>query len=366
MREWVKEKLSIVDELYPADRIDASKRRWQWIWNGGSKIDRMPFVYSPATVNYYDDNHTPEERLRVLLDEFIARGRMNDDFIPSFFPGCKQSTIPNMFGAQEVVHGKDYTVDRLIQNIEDIDQLTAASIRKGSIAHSWLEMQQYLVDETEGRVPVHVTDMQGPADVCGQLLGYEDFFMSAYTHPELFHKLMEAVTNAFIMFWQKQKDLLGDLFIGTHLFGWDWVPDNCGASLSADSLVMISPAYYEEFYKPYLVRVGEAFGGLSVHSCGDFSGVMKNLCATPFLKAVNAGQMTVRDMLKAGMSNEFVIIARAVPDEIPALSELARKSNLKLDLSIAIWPSDNPLSMSSKEWDDLIKIENRIFDLMSF
>ena len=366
MKEWVKEKLAIVDGLYPADRIDASKKRWQWIWNGGGEIDRRPFVYSPATVNYYDDNHTPEERLRVLLDEFIARGRMNDDFIPSFFPGCKQSTIPNMFGAKEVVHGKDYTVDRLIEKIEDIDKLPAASISRGSVAESWLEMQKYLMHETEGRIPVHVTDMQGPADVCGQLLGYEDFFLSPYTHPEQFHKLMDAVTNAFIMFWQKQKDLLGGLFVGTHLFGWDWVPENCGASLSADSLVMISPDYYDEFYKPYLVKIGEAFGGLSIHSCGDFSNVMKNICKTPFLKAVNAGQMTVPDMLKAGMSSEFVIIARAEPADMPALAELTRENNLKLDLSIAIWPSNDPLSMSSGEWDDLKMIENKIIDLMKF
>ncbi len=365
MQDWVKEKLKIVDDLYPVDRIEASKKRWRWIWDSQGNIDRMPFVYSPATVNYYDDNHTPEGRLRVLLDEFIARGRMNDDFIPSFFPGCKQSTIPNMFGAVEVVNGKDYNVDRLIHNIEDVDKLPPPSISEGSVANSWLEMQRYLMHETEGMIPIHVTDMQGPADVCGQLLGYEDFFLSPYTNPEHFHKLMDAVTNAFIMFWQKQKELLGELFIGTHLFGWDWVPENCGASLSADSMVMISPDYYDEFYKPYIVKIGQTFGGLSIHSCGNFSSVMKNICSTPSLKAVNAGQMTVTDMLKAGMSKDFVIIARAIPDEMPVLAKLAHENGLRLDLSIAIWPSNNPLAMSQKEWDNLKNIENKIIDLMS-
>ena len=51
---------------------------------------------------------------------------------------------------------------------------------------------------------------------------------------------------------------------------------------------------------------------------------------------------------------------------MPALAELTRENNLKLDLSIAIWPSNDPLAMSSGEWDDLKRIENKIIDLMKF
>lgn len=365
MRKWVREKLLQVDDWYPAERLEASKGRWRRLWNGEGQIDRNPFVYSPATFNYYDDLHTPEGCLRASLDEFIIRGRMNDDFIPSFFPGCRQSTIPEMFGAREMVEGRDCTVERLLRDIEEVDRLPPPTIGKGGVADSWLEMQRYLVEETEGRIPVHVTDMQGPADVCGQLLGYEAFFLSSYTHPELFHRLMGMATDAFIMFWRKQQELLGELFVGTHLFGWDWVPENSGASLSADSLVMISPDYYEEFYRPYLIRIGEAFGGLAVHSCSNFAGVMKSLCATPFLKAVNAGQMTVPEMLRAGISHDLVIIAHAAPVDIPELARLARENRLRLDLSVSLWPTKDLSTLGREDWDELEKIERGLLDALS-
>jgi len=148
---------------------------------------------------------------------------------------------------------------------------------------------EVFLEETEGRLPVHVVDMQGPADVCGKLWNYGDFLLSAYTDPDAYHSLMTRVTDAFIMFWDAQRSLLGDKFIGTHLFGWSYVPTDAGASVSADSLVMISPGFYDEFYSPYLQRIGAAFGGVAVHSCGDFSAVLPRMLKTPHLQSHQCG-----------------------------------------------------------------------------
>lgn len=70
--------------------------------------------------------------------------------------------------------------------------------------------------------------------------------------------------------------LLGDLLVKTHLHTWDWVPDDVGVTCSVDSLVMVSPDFYENFYKPYIVRIGETFGGVTVHSCGKLPGVKRD------------------------------------------------------------------------------------------
>ena len=89
MRSWVKEKMKRVDDLFPEDRLNRSKTRWAQLWSGDVEtLDRYPFVYSPLTMNYYDIVETPEDRLRHSLEEFINRGRIADDFIPTFFPGC--------------------------------------------------------------------------------------------------------------------------------------------------------------------------------------------------------------------------------------------------------------------------------------
>lgn len=335
-----REKLDLIDELFPPERLVRSQERWTRLWRGEPPLDRYPFVYAPFQYGCYCAGFTPQECLHANLDEIIGRGQLHDDYIPAFFPGCRQGTIPSMFGAEEIVLNGDYSCHRLLDRLEDVDCLPEPSLGPGTIAHEWLTMEDYALQETEGRLPVHPTDMQGPADVCGQLLGYETFLAAAYEDPARFHDLISRVTDAFILFWDAQRRLCGDRFVATHLFGWDWVPPGPGVSISADSLAMVSPAYFQEFYQPYLERISAAFGGgMAVHSCGDFSATIPALCATPSLRAVNAGEMTIPALVQAGVDASTLIIGFGSADQLPELFELIREHRLRLDMTIfGAWP----------------------------
>ena len=180
---------------------------------------------------------------------------------------------------------------------------------------------------------------------------------------------MSRVTDAFILFWDAQRRLCGDLFVGTHLFGWDWTPDDAGASASADSMVMVSASFFQEFYQPYLQRIGESFGGLAVHSCGDFSAVVPALCAMPTVKAVNAGQMTLPELCRAGVDARCLVIAWATPDNLAETFALLRTRNLRVDLTIGgIWPCTangvKPLAdWTPEELDAQRQFEERVLAL---
>lgn len=373
MKDWVKRKLDEIDRLFPPERLNKSKERWRRVWNGEKPLDRYPFCTGFPLFNPYNINHPPEERLRAYLDGCIFMGQMNDDFIPSIFPGCKQSTIPSMFGAKEIIVGIESTCKRIINSVEDIDRLPEPSMEEGTVAHDWLVMEEYLLEETQGRIPIHVCDMQGSIDVCGQLWGYENLFVCAYEEPEYFDKLLSKVTDAFIMFWKKQQELLGDCFVGTHLFAWDWVPLNNGATLSADSMVMVSPDYFDKFYKPYLERIGRTFCGLSVHSCGDFSAVVKNLCSTPYVKAINASQMSVEQLINAGMDKDKVVIAilSCDGDELENNMRLIRENSMNASITVAgIWPTaegklENPSNWTKEDWDEIRRKEDKVIEIMS-
>lgn len=368
MKDWVKSKLSVIDELYPAERLERSKERWRRVWRGEKPLDRYPFVYAPVTFNYYDDVFKKEEGLKAYLDEFIVRGKVNDDFIPAFFPGCKQGTIPSMFGSKEIVAGKDHSCERVIFDSVDIDRLPEPSFGQGTIAYEWLDMQRYYLNETEGRIPVHVADMQGPVDVCGQLWGYDNVLTAPYEEPDYYHKLMGKVKDAFILFWKKQKELLGDNFVGTHLFGWDWVPEDMGASLSADSMAMMSPSFFNDYYKSYLEEIGDSLGSLSVHSCGNFSAVVKSLCAIPCVKAVNAGQMSVERLLEAGLDTNKVVISFEGVEYVDKVFELVRRHQLRPDITLCgIWPERDgkvakPQDWTGKDWERIKEIEGRVLE----
>jgi len=352
-------RLDEIDRLFPPERLAKSKARWRALWHGQPPPDRQPFVYAP-TFNYYDDVDPGERRLDKTLDECLLHGRVNDDFIPSVFPGCRQATLPNLFGAREVVMEDDYASDVLIHDPADIDRLPEPSAGPGTLARHWLDMQAWFVEATDGRLPVHVVDMQGPADVCGKLWSYDAFLVAAYENPEGYHRLMRRVTDAFVMFWTLQADLLGELFVGTHLFGWDWVPDDAGASVSADSLVMISPDFYREFFQPYIERIACALGGVTVHSCGNFAAVLPALCATPGLRGVNAGQMTLGDLVQAGVDRTKVISCGCGLEDLEAARAAIRKHGLLVDATLfGIWPQGPATGWTAAEWDEIRRRDER-------
>lgn len=300
-----------------------------------------------------------EEGIRRYLDEFIYRGFIEDDFIPGFFPGCRQGTIPGMFGAKEVIVGQDYSCERIVKSVEEIDSLPAPSIREGTPAWEWLEMQQYYLEECEGRIPVHVCDMQGPMDVCGQLWGYENLMLSVYEDTEAYHKIMKAAMQAYIMLWEAQEKLLGDHFIGTHLYGWDWVPDKNGATLSADSMVMVSPQFFEDYYVKYLKEIAQKFGRLSIHSCGNFKQIVPVLAKMEEIGAINASQMGVKELLEAGRDPQKVIITIEEIHHAEELFTLEKEKNLQLNLCFdGLWPCDkNGNTIPPADWNEKMKRE---------
>lgn len=352
MKKWVKEKLNIINELYPKERLEKSKKRWLRIWNGQEPLDRYPFLFKPISFDYYNDVFSYEEGLKNYLDEFIYRGFIDDDFIPAFFPGCRQGTIPGMFGAKEIVLGKDYSCERLLHSAEDIDSLPDPSIKEGTPAWEWLEMERYYLEECEGMIPIHVCDMQGPMDVCGQLFGYENLFVCAYEDEERYRKLMEKATQAYMMLWEEQQKLLGESFIGTHLYGWDWVPKDSGATLSADSMVMVSDTFFDEFYSEYLKEIAAKFGKLTIHSCGNFKQVVPVLAAADYVKAVNASQMSVKDLLDAGWDTQKVIINMENISDAQEVFDLAKQEKLNLNVCFdGLWPCDEKgVVLHPKEW----------------
>ena len=354
MKEWIKAKLDRIDLWFPPERLARSRERITRLWAGDAAVDRQSFTYAPVSIDYYDKAECSESRLRALLDEILFHGPLNDDFIPHLFPGCRQSTLPSLFGAREIILNGDCTCERILNEPNDLSSLPEPRIIPGSVADRWLQMQRYFVDETDGRLPVSVTDMQGPMDACGQIWSYDQLFLAAYENPELCHGVLERLTDGFILLWETQKQQLGDLFVGTHLQGFNWVPREFGASLSADSLVMVSPEFYSEFYRPPIRKIGNALGPLSIHSCGDFSQNIPAVCATEYIRGINAAQMTVSQMVKARVDPKTVLIAYCDIAQASEVGHLRQEHGLQLELGLSgmPWPKAGEQLTPAEQWSE--------------
>ena len=104
-----------IERLYPSERLERSRARLRAVWELKPPPDRIPFVYNslPAppeeqAFDVWDGIYTHEETLTAQLETIIQRAQLDDDYVPSLYPGCRQGTIPTAHGAEEC-RGGDHT-----------------------------------------------------------------------------------------------------------------------------------------------------------------------------------------------------------------------------------------------------------------
>ncbi len=358
MKDSTREKLDKLDQLYPQTRITGAKTRWQAILDGHKSAGRYPWHLPFPHFNAYNENHPAAERLERYLDASIFLGQFDDDSIPSIFPGCKQSTIPTMFGAKEIMVGDDYSCETIINSPEAAAKLAPATIPPGSTADSWLEMQKYIMSETAGRIPVHVCDMQGPFEVAAKLMGYDNMFLLAMDEPDAFDQLMEKMTQAFLLLWKRQQEICGENFLGCHFYPWNILPAKGYASVSADSMVMVSPDFFDRHYGPCIHRISQELGSLAVHSCGDWRKVVPNLCKVKGVKLVNASQLSVEQLIQAGLTADKIFIGSVHYDKLQQTMRTVSQNIAGAFFTIdGVWP-ETPLETWNEA--DISQVQRKI------
>ncbi|MDF2614644.1 MAG: hypothetical protein K0S71_2430 [Clostridia bacterium] len=166
-------------------------------------------------------------------------------------------------GQAPAVHPKFKTVSEVIN--ADYQPIVNTAIGKHT-----LNMIEYFLDQTKGKIPISYSDVQSPLNMMSYLLNITDLFMEMYDDPNGFKEATALVTKLAIDFLKEQKELIGDCLASPgHGFASSRVFS--GVGLSTDNILMVSSEDYKEFVKPYDEKMGEALGGLVFHSCGNWT-----------------------------------------------------------------------------------------------
>jgi hypothetical protein len=112
-----------------------------------------------------------------------------------------------------------------------------------------------------------------------------DFMLAMNTNPGEVHHLMRLMTDLIIAFVKEQRSRVPE-FMPCH-FPPVWLPDGRGISMSDDCLAVLSPALYEQFALPYVNELSDEFGGVFIHSCGNFMHQLDNLEKVHNLRGLN-------------------------------------------------------------------------------
>lgn len=162
---------------------------------------------------------------------------------------------------------------------EDILNSDYKPIEETEIGKHILNMEEYFMDKTKGKVPVSFCDVQSPLNMLSYLLPITDLFMEIYDDPDSVKEAAELTSDLLIQFLKKQQDLIKDAlarpghgFASSRAFK--------GVGMSDDNSIMLKSDDYIDLFQPSDEKIGEAFAGTVYHSCGVWEGkidMVKNM-----------------------------------------------------------------------------------------
>jgi len=326
-----------VYELFDAERIEASKGRLAAVWEGRMPEDRLPFVFSyypfesalhglPMDFACYD----VEQTANYFLDACIAHAALDDDYIPSIFPGLRQGALASAFGCPEYRIGDQFYVRPIIHAVDDIYKIEPPNVRATGLTKFFIDRVGALHRATGGVVPVHCCDMQGVVSVAAKLWNDTDLMFAFYDHPDAVHHLFGLITDAFIEFARGQIEAAQGTLIPIHCMHYAWIPPGQAMSISEDYLGLISPEVFVEFIKPCLEKISDAFGGLVIHSCGSFKNLLGELKKVRGLRALNFGvsETSLQDAARH-LSPGVMLIPHATTVSCGGLSVLSQEEHVE-------------------------------------
>ena len=241
----------------------------------------LPVDSGATMLERFDD---PAKAFAHWEKEVAEHQGIQDDYVPIRPTYLGTGVFPSAFGSpvQWFENADPWAEAVITTNPSDVYDLQQPSIRDGLLQRV-LDLTQFMASQktSAGTSPdwVRVTDVQGPLDVAYLVWHSEEFLIALLKHPKEATALMEMCTDLVIDFVKEQRRLvksLGAEFVPMH-YPSVWMPDGLGVAVSDDCAALLSPKQYEKFALPYLNLVSDAFGGIVVHSCGNFTHNLKCL-----------------------------------------------------------------------------------------
>ena len=205
--------------------------------------------------------------------------------VPNFLePWYGIGTVASAFGGDYIwPEGNAPALRAPFTTIDEVLAYEPQEVATTPIGKRTLEMIEYFMDCTKGRLPVSLTDTQSPLNMIGHLYPLDQFFMDMLLEPEKVQILFERLADLSIRFNREQTKLIGSALASP---GHGFASSNqwSGLGMSDDNAIMISPDQYLELAAPSVSRICEPLGGPVFHSCGDWSGLVDTVLGIKDLK----------------------------------------------------------------------------------
>ena len=209
--------------------------------------------------------------------------------IPNFLePWYGIGTCASAYGAEYIWNeGQAPAIHPKFETVAEALQYMPRPISDTTIGKHTLNMVDYFLNQTGGKLPMSCSDAQSPLNVSTMIVNTAQLMMEVLMDPESVRSFLNILAGLVIDFMTVQKKMIGDRLVSPG-HGFASARNFYGYGQSDDNIVMLSNEQYAECALPSFTKIGRTFGGPVYHSCGDWSAKIPVILSIDNLKTVDA------------------------------------------------------------------------------
>jgi uroporphyrinogen-III decarboxylase len=196
------------------------------------------------------------------------------DHLPVMEPWFGTGVYANMYGCPYVWRDDESpAVHYKYHSIDEIKNIPQPRWEDGEIARLVIATIDYFKSQTGDALPIVWTDTQSASDTATLVLDACEVMMGSLIEPDAIMRFMNDINDLIIKFSLVQAERIGDaLIMPGHIMLSN--AGLSGMSISDDNLAVASPDVNAKFNLPLNEKIGQAMGGVAIHSCGRWQHTM--------------------------------------------------------------------------------------------
>jgi hypothetical protein len=314
--------LSRFEEMIDLERQRAARETCQKALQF-EPVAELPFVFGDGAhapdIDWpsFPYNDTFVDPRKMLLDQLRApflHHQLGDHYPLNV--RCNYGTVimPSIFGMEYQLTETSLPWCHHLGDRDKVRQLVDRGVPdlQSGLGGKCFETARYYRDTLAGyprlsqAIVIYHPDLQGPFDIAHLIWG-PDIFCALYDCPDLVHALLSLVTETYRIWMKAWKAFVGEgNAFTTH---WNFYIKG-GIMLRDDTPVMLSPAHYETFVKPYDQALLDEFGGC-IHFCGTGNAFIASMCKSRNLFGIHSSQPDLNDvalLVESATSNQVALL----------------------------------------------------------
>jgi uroporphyrinogen-III decarboxylase len=261
-----------------ADQIEKNNKTLEYyrsFWLGEITGPIVSMVVPPAYRQMLDRQNFNLDEIANAAAECIRADIASDEqfILPAIYPDFGTISTAKMYGGKVIppAEGGGVHIETVINDVNDLSKLQACSYEDSDFKMA-VDLYRLVCDKLQSdAIFTRTPDFQGPMNTLALVMDQTELMVAMYEEPDAIHAALDSITSTLIEYHKRfRKEIGGGKVIGS-IWPYTFLPEELGASLTQDMMPLLSPDIYRDFEIPCLRRIADAFGGLQIHCCGNYS-----------------------------------------------------------------------------------------------